>query len=137
FLFRSLVHKLLRRSDTRSQPVFKPPEMETVKAVLPAVQYINFHFAENVNVDKLAGQCFMSVRTFTRLFRKAFGKSPYEYVTNLRINFARLSLSSTDTPITNIAFSSGFKTLSNFNKSFRKSTGFAPRNYRKNQVLKK
>jgi AraC-like DNA-binding protein len=65
------------------------------------------------------------------IFKKAFGVSLHQHVTNERINHAQRMLLTTDNPITDIAWSCGFNTISRFNSAFLKLNGCTPREYRK------
>lgn len=65
------------------------------------------------------------------VFKKAFGVSLHQHVTNERINHAQRMLLTTDNPITDIAWSCGFNTISRFNSAFLKLNGCTPREYRK------
>lgn len=67
------------------------------------------------------------------LFKKTFGTTLVDYITNHRISHAQRLLVTTDQKILDIAMNSGFNTLSRFNEAFRRCCGFTPREYRKNQ----
>ena len=65
------------------------------------------------------------------LFQQTFGTTLIKYVTEHRLSHAQRLLVTTEEPIVNIAFSSGFGSLSRFNEAFRQSFGCTPRNYRR------
>jgi AraC-like DNA-binding protein len=65
------------------------------------------------------------------LFRRTFGTTLIEYVTQHRLAHAQRLLVTTKEVIVNIAFGSGFGSLSRFNEAFRKSFGCTPREYRR------
>jgi AraC-like DNA-binding protein len=64
------------------------------------------------------------------LFQKTFGTTLMKYVTQHRLSHAQRLLVTTEDSIVNIAFSSGFGSLSRFNEAFRESFGCTPRGYR-------
>ncbi len=64
------------------------------------------------------------------LFKKAFGTTLIDYVTHHRVSHAQRLLATTDEKIVEIAFSSGFNSLSRFNEAFRRACGCTPRTYR-------
>ncbi|MGB3801206.1 MAG: helix-turn-helix domain-containing protein, partial [Lewinella sp.] len=64
------------------------------------------------------------------VFKKAFLLSLSEYITTERIAYASRQLVTTGHPITEIAFASGFNSLSRFNAAFRKINLCTPRAYR-------
>lgn len=65
------------------------------------------------------------------LFQQTFGTTLIKYVTEHRLSHAQRLLVTTKEPIVNIAFNSGFGSLSRFNEAFRQSFGCTPREYRR------
>ncbi len=65
------------------------------------------------------------------LFQRTFGTTLMRYVTQQRLSHAQRLLLTTRESITNIAFGSGFGSLSRFNEAFRQSFGCTPREYRR------
>jgi AraC-like DNA-binding protein len=64
------------------------------------------------------------------LFKKAFGTTLIEYLTTHRVSHAQRLLVTTDEKIVEIAFGSGFNSISRFNEAFRRACGCTPREYR-------
>ena len=93
-------------------------------------KYIEHHFTENIRIQELAAQYFMSPYHLAHTFREVTGYSPKQYLMLHRISCARSLLISTDIPIGEIAFQSGFGDVNNFIRSFKKETGITPRQYR-------
>jgi AraC-like DNA-binding protein len=67
------------------------------------------------------------------LFQQTFGTTLIKYATEHRLSHAQRLLVTTEEPIANIAFSSGFGSLSRFNEAFRRAFGCTPREYRKDK----
>ena len=67
---------------------------------------------------------------FSRFFRKSTGKSFVQYLTELRIGKAENLLLHSDMQIAEICYASGFSTLSNFNRHFRRLRGCSPGEFR-------
>jgi transcriptional regulator GlxA family with amidase domain len=78
----------------------------------------------------LAQRAGLSPFHFLRVFRKVTGVSPHQFLLRLRLNAAALKLRSTNEPITDIAYATGFEDLSNFIRTFRAEFGAAPSHYR-------
>jgi AraC-like DNA-binding protein len=57
------------------------------------------------------------------------------YVTQHRISHAQRLLATTAQTVTEIAFESGFLSISRFNDAFRRACGCSPREYRKSHEL--
>lgn len=53
-----------------------------------------------------------------------------EFLNQVRINNACKLLLDSDWTVSEIAYSCGYKTISNFNKLFKETTGLSPRIYR-------
>jgi len=64
------------------------------------------------------------------LFKKTFGTTLFDYLTHHRVSHAQRLLATTDEKIVDIAFSSGFNSISRFNEAFRRACGCTPREYR-------
>ncbi|MBE2204134.1 MAG: helix-turn-helix transcriptional regulator [Chthoniobacterales bacterium] len=77
-----------------------------------------------------AATCGLSPQAFCRFFREKTGRPFRRYVNEVRIARACGSLLDNDRPIAEIAFTSGFGTLANFNRRFREITGVTPGDYR-------
>jgi transcriptional regulator GlxA family with amidase domain len=97
-------------------------------ADLPA--WILCHLSGDLSVDTLAGRAGMSRRNFTRLFNKAFGQSPSQFVAEARITEARRRVLVPRTNLENIAASLGFKSADVFSEAFERHVGVRPRTYR-------
>jgi AraC-like DNA-binding protein len=69
------------------------------------------------------------------LFRKAFGATLIEYLTHQRVSHAQRLLATTDQKIVEVAFDSGFNSISRFNEAFRRICGCSPREYRLHHEL--
>ncbi|HTZ19958.1 MAG TPA: helix-turn-helix domain-containing protein [Opitutaceae bacterium] len=69
------------------------------------------------------------------LFKKAFGTTLIDYLTHHRISHAQRLLATTDAKIVEIAFSSGFNSISRFNEAFRRACHCTPREYRQQHAL--
>jgi AraC-like DNA-binding protein len=95
-----------------------------------SVAYINDHFSEPVSLEMLAKNSNMSPYHFTRVFAEETGFTPHQYLIATRINFAKFLLKTTNMPVKEIAFTSGFNSESGFCSSFRKHEQLTPGEYR-------
>jgi AraC-like DNA-binding protein len=69
------------------------------------------------------------------LFQKTFGTTLIEYLTQHRVSHAQRLLATTDMKIVDLAFESGFSSISRFNDAFRRACGCSPREYRRQHLL--
>lgn len=105
--------------------------MEDIRQMSDAFSYISKNYRQEITADKLAQLCHMSVRNFSRLFKKTYGISPGNCVIQLRIQHACRLLSNPQVPISEAAFLSGFSDSNYFSRQFKKVTGMTPRGYRR------
>lgn len=91
-------------------------------------------FDEDINVQDLAASCNLSVSHFMREFKSVTGTSPKKYQQTLRINNAKLLLSSTDLLVSEISTCCGFSDPLYFSRLFKKVVGTSPATYRKNSI---
>ena len=62
------------------------------------------------------------------------GVTPYEYLTEYRINMAKIPLRTTYKSVFEIAFDVGYNSKSNFIAKFHSMTGVTPSQYRKENI---
>jgi AraC family transcriptional regulator len=89
------------------------------------------HVAEEFNLDRLAAQAGLSKFYFNRLFKTAMGVSPSRHQINLRLDEARRLLRETKKSVVEIALDVGYANPSHFAQLFRRETGLAPSDYRR------
>ncbi len=78
------------------------------KDFLDAVSYINANFrTPGIRVSAICRHSAMSETTFRQLFKEYYSKTPVEYITDLRLEYAR-NLIAAGTPIATAAEESGF-----------------------------
>ena len=81
-------------------------------------------------VRRLARVSGVSEAHFARSFKDAFGLPPHRYLLTRRIERAKALLRDTDTPVTEIAFETGWSSLGTFGRVFRDITGESPNELR-------
>ncbi|MBR6373301.1 MAG: helix-turn-helix domain-containing protein [Victivallales bacterium] len=97
--------------------------------VISATSYMAQNFQDDISVADLAKNAFMSESTFYRKFRREFKMTPMEWLLNLRIKMAKNLLLRSDMTIGEVAASTGFSDQFYFARTFKKATGYAPRQY--------
>lgn len=99
---------------------------------------INNYILENLDkrltVNKVAQIAHMVPQSFCRWFKKHSGYSFISFVNISRIENACQLLLTKDLSIQTIAFSSGFESISHFNRTFRKIKGLSPSDYLKSNL---
>ncbi|MBL7115975.1 MAG: helix-turn-helix domain-containing protein [Kiritimatiellae bacterium] len=95
------------------------------------------NFSRDWRLDELLEIAHMSRSNLMRVFRKATGQTPIEYLVRLRIQRAMELLSNTDLSITEIALETGFNDSNYFTRQFRRILGESPRQFRTQQAARK
>lgn len=96
-----------------------------------AIEYLHAHFSNSPTLKEIALHAGLQPNYFCRKFKQETGKTYVEYLNDLKIEHAKKMLQACNLSITEIAFDSGFFSSSSFLREFKKSTGFAPSQYRK------
>jgi AraC-like DNA-binding protein len=104
---------------------------ERMQSLEPALKLIARDYARPLVLSRLSKACFMSESHFRRVFVSQMGMSPRDYLLGYRISMAACLLRGTKAAVTQIAYDTGFQTLSSFNRQFQKRKGCAPRSWRK------
>lgn len=118
---------------SRTLPCEKPLERRSsaITPIVPAIQYINEHFSENISMEELQEECHLSATHFRRVFGAVMGCTPLEYIQNLRVNRACDMLLSSDISILDASLAVGFDSISSFNRHFAKILGVPPSVWRR------
>lgn len=104
---------------------------QVLPALKPVLEYISLHFRETIRISELAERVHLSESYFMSLFQGYIGLSAMEYINQLRLKEACLLLQTSNQSVMEIAFTVGFRNLSNFNRHFKKMTGISPTEYRR------
>ena len=100
------------------------------------VSFLEKHRAEPLTVNELADRAAMSPATLNRAFRRAVGKSPLNYLNDLRISGAELLLrENPELPVAAVAAECGFADSNYFSRLFKKRTGCTPRAFRQRNAI--
>ncbi|WP_299042254.1 AraC family transcriptional regulator [uncultured Tateyamaria sp.] len=84
------------------------------------------HIELPLTIQDLADRVSMDVFSFSRAFKSRTGRSPYQYLLQLRVERALHLLLSTDISLIETAYACGFSSQAHFNTVFRKVMGMTP-----------
>lgn len=91
-------------------------------------------YSRDWKLDELLNIAHMSRSNLMRVFRKATGQTPIEYLVRLRIQKSMEMLRNTDLTITEIALEVGFNDSNYFTRQFRRILGESPRSFRRTKA---
>ena len=98
--------------------------------ILCSQQWLQEHYAEDIQIDAIARDNGMSVRNFVRRFKIATGDTPLGYLQGIRVAVAKRLLESSHTTIQDVAQRVGYTDLIFFRSLFKRHTGLSPNDYR-------
>jgi AraC-like DNA-binding protein len=94
--------------------------------------YLNKNFMRDITMPEVAALCHMTPQSFCRFFKNRTKSTFVDFLNDIRISHARkLLIESEEQTIAEIAYLSGYKNLSNFNKLFKIKTKLTPREYKR------
>ncbi len=107
------------------------------KRIVAAKVYIDTNYHEPIDLEQISQQAFLSRFHFHRLFTRVYKKTPHQYLTQTRIEAAKLLLAREGISVTDVCTMIGFESLASFSLLFRKQSGHTPQYYRNIAWLKK
>lgn len=96
------------------------------------LNYTFNNFKNKISIEEMASLSNLSVTSFCRYFKTNFKKSYFNFLTEIRINYACRLLINSEQPIKYIAEESGFDNTSNFYRHFKQVKNSTPNDYKKN-----
>lgn len=99
--------------------------------VYAAADYISAHFQEQITLERLAEEFYVSKSYLSRSFKEVVGFGFREYVNILRIRLAQEMLEDSNLTISEISETVGFETASYFGRVFQKHLAISPSQYRR------
>ncbi|RDU37342.1 AraC family transcriptional regulator [Neobacillus piezotolerans] len=110
---------------------------ELYRRISIANDYIRSFFDTAISLDDIARISCMSANHLLRTYIQLFGKTPYQHISELRLEKAKRLLKNPGLSITDITFELGFSNPVSFSKMFRQHEGLSPNQYRKKVILDK
>ncbi len=101
------------------------------KRIATIHEYLMNNYREDIDLGKLAALVSMAEGSLCRFFKMNMGITLFEYLNQIKTEFACKLLMNKDLSILEICLDSGFNNISHFNKQFKKITGVPPSEYRK------
>ncbi|MBO6121638.1 MAG: helix-turn-helix domain-containing protein [Kiritimatiellae bacterium] len=113
-LFTSLLLLLARSTQRVSVPSRESP-------VQKEIDFITKNLSRKITLDELCGISGKSVRTLHREFRKAVGKSPGDYIIDMRIAKAKVLLGRKGSTLKKVAAKTGFCCAAHLSRTLRRT----------------
>lgn len=132
-LFKILTH-FFDKIENREQLETSFLSAHDLTALMKVKYEIEFCIPEIIKNEDLAKKAGMSLSKFKKLFKQLFGKSPYQYHLEYKMEKAMNLLRNEKLSVSVVGYSMGYKNLSNFSKAFSKHHKLLPSDVKKMQV---
>ena len=100
--------------------------------IVPALRYMEAHYAESIRAGELARRCGLSEAHFRRVFQENIGMAPMDYLNLIRVQNACRLMRRKNSGMEMIAAECGFPSVSTFNRNFRKYLNTTPYQWKTN-----
>ncbi len=130
FYLSRAIHDILRNTDF-SQSNLSEKELEKINRIRSMMEYIEFHYMEDLTVEHISKSVSVSNSACLRCFHEMLNTTPMQYVMEIRLKKAAALLRATNKSARDIALDCGFNDPSYFTKMFRLKYNCTPGNYRK------
>lgn len=108
------------------------PGRNPKKKLAEIKDFMDQHYSEPLTIGQLAEMANISPKYFVDLFKKTYGQSAIEYLTNLRINRAKRYLAESEARLRDIALKVGYSDEFYFSRKFKREVGVSPSDFMKN-----
>lgn len=114
----------------------KTNKLDNEDIIRQAMKYIEDNYNEDLKLEKLAKEIYISPDYFSRLFKKVAGCTYVEYITKIRIENAKILLTNPILSIAEVAKRIGYSDPNYFSRVFKKNVGISPGEYKKIHNIK-
>ncbi len=115
---------------SREYSKLKSREAISLLRIGSIIDYLENNYSMDITLEFLADKSYMSVRNFQRVFKKATGQSPIDYLIHIRLEKAKQMLRESNEQVADIAIQSGFNEYNYFSRKFKNAVGISPLRYR-------
>jgi AraC-like DNA-binding protein len=92
--------------------------------------FIDDNYASPLDLDRLSHEACFSKYHFLRLFKRTYNKTPYQYLSERRIEKAKEKLKQKGSKISEVCEDVGFESTTSFSLKFKEYTGETPALFR-------
>lgn len=104
---------------------------QTHRGLREARDYMRYAYGRPVALPDVAARANLSAFHFLRVYKRAYGETPHEFLTRLRIERAKTLLARGSHNVTEACFEVGFSSLGSFSSLFAGRVGLSPSEYRR------
>ena len=119
-------------SDSVDYNVSENKDLSYTLYIEKSIEFINNNFANNIKVTDIANYVGLNRSYLSSLFKKSLNVSPQEFLLSVRMNKAYELLKKLELSIGDVSRSVGYIDPLTFSKTFKKYSGYSPKQYREN-----
>src|SRR5215216_6213156 len=108
---------------------------QTYRSLANARDFMRYAFARPISLPDISAQANLSPYHFLRVHKLAYGETPHEFLTRLRIERAKTLLASGSYNVTEACFEVGYSSLGSFSALFNQRVGMSPSEYQRHVRL--
>ena len=123
-----MVYRVLQR-DQFARLLSIAAAQAATNPVSAVLDYVRAHLSEPLTVADMAEQVSLSPSAFAHLFRDVTGRSPYQFLKEMRLDRARELLVDGNLAVARVSKEVGYASVSHFISEFRGRFGVTPRAY--------
>jgi two-component system response regulator YesN len=105
-------------------------ELVSSEAIEEIKHYLDGHFHKDISLNELSKLFYLSPQYISKRFKEVYKTNIISYLTDLRMEKAKLLLTNSRRTVSEIAYSLGYDDENYFGKVFKKSIGVSPKNYK-------
>jgi AraC-like DNA-binding protein len=104
---------------------------QTYRSLANARDFMRHAYGRPINLPDISAEANLSPYHFLRVHKLAYGETPHEFLTRLRIERAKTLLARGSHNVTEACFEVGFSSLGSFSTLFNQRVGLSPSEYRR------
>ncbi|WP_282942593.1 AraC family transcriptional regulator [Paenibacillus sp. RC67] len=124
--FHELLYELIKN-------IRQEPWVNSRSALEQSRAYIEKHYSDNLTIDQLASIAQISPKYYVDLFKKTYGRSAIDYLTEVRVNKAKQLMAQSGVRLRDISHQVGYNDEFYFSRKFKKEVGVSPTVYMKSR----
>lgn len=123
-----ILRGLEQQQATSTKPFISKTEKKQTQLVTNVIYYLENHYTEDISLDQLARENYVSTAYLSKTFKDATNMSPINYLIQLRLKNAHEMLKDEEpsTTVKQVASAVGYNDAYHFSKLFKKYYGVSP-----------
>lgn len=106
------------------------PKNKSRSLAAKAKNFMTTHYADMHHQNLLEQECNVDINYLNILFKKEYGITLYQHITNVRMEHAKFLLETTNETVADIAQKTGYPNANSFTRAFKRHSKLTPLEYR-------